>query len=421
MSSNVLIVLPATDSTGPTPPVRTSSIPVPDDTSSLTATSKLPPSEVGTEQPTTLNTNASSSQRRNSLLAVPTRTSSTKDAPGHSPTSTSSTAVTATGDADATSTTSKKRRRGRGSGSNTSSVTGEEGRGHKQGGIGRFFGFLCCRGASPGDEKNPNSRRVNIPTRPSSVSSRRTIPVGKEHKIIAKDSGVGDSKDVVEIEKTGEESTENKDKPEGSSVPPVILNSGSVEKDDDKIKTVDGEVLVGEKIVVKDNSAAEEASGASEEKRLSLSDTTPIVTLQAPTPTAPVSEEDDISSSEPSPTTSPGSAIEEIIEKEEDVEMPDVHAEDTSSDDGQRGTPLHQLLPPRAEEPPRGDSDSDEESDPGQAHGHAGELVQTPAAVEEEQKWLLPPVAPRFEGKKCLVLDLDETLVHSSFKVYLSS
>ena len=35
----------------------------------------------------------------------------------------------------------------------------------------------------------------------------------------------------------------------------------------------------------------------------------------------------------------------------------------------------------------------------------------------ESQKWLLPPIQPRFTGKKCLVLDLDETLVHSSFKV----
>ena len=35
----------------------------------------------------------------------------------------------------------------------------------------------------------------------------------------------------------------------------------------------------------------------------------------------------------------------------------------------------------------------------------------------EQQKWLLPPMHPRFRGKKCLVLDLDETLVHSSFKV----
>ena len=37
--------------------------------------------------------------------------------------------------------------------------------------------------------------------------------------------------------------------------------------------------------------------------------------------------------------------------------------------------------------------------------------------AEQKQQWLLPPIAPRFKGKKCLVLDLDETLVHSSFKV----
>jgi RNA polymerase II subunit A small phosphatase-like protein len=32
---------------------------------------------------------------------------------------------------------------------------------------------------------------------------------------------------------------------------------------------------------------------------------------------------------------------------------------------------------------------------------------------------LLPPIAPEHQGRKCLVLDLDETLLHSSFKVCL--
>lgn len=49
------------------------------------------------------------------------------------------------------------------------------------------------------------------------------------------------------------------------------------------------------------------------------------------------------------------------------------------------------------------------------------EAVQSQSAdlseVSEPQKFLLGPIAPRFQGKKCLVLDLDETLVHSSFKV----
>lgn len=38
-------------------------------------------------------------------------------------------------------------------------------------------------------------------------------------------------------------------------------------------------------------------------------------------------------------------------------------------------------------------------------------------APETEQRSLLPPIAPEHVGRKCLVLDLDETLVHSSFKV----
>ncbi|RHZ76004.1 hypothetical protein Glove_208g90 [Diversispora epigaea] len=44
-----------------------------------------------------------------------------------------------------------------------------------------------------------------------------------------------------------------------------------------------------------------------------------------------------------------------------------------------------------------------------------------PVVVEQggevEHKWLLEPIAPEHFGRKCLVLDLDETLVHSSFKL----
>lgn len=36
---------------------------------------------------------------------------------------------------------------------------------------------------------------------------------------------------------------------------------------------------------------------------------------------------------------------------------------------------------------------------------------------DESHKWLLPPLRSEHKGRKCLVLDLDETLVHSSFKV----
>jgi len=37
-------------------------------------------------------------------------------------------------------------------------------------------------------------------------------------------------------------------------------------------------------------------------------------------------------------------------------------------------------------------------------------------ASTQQNDYLLPPIRKEHEGKKCLVLDLDETLVHSSFK-----
>lgn len=54
---------------------------------------------------------------------------------------------------------------------------------------------------------------------------------------------------------------------------------------------------------------------------------------------------------------------------------------------------------------------------PNQGAVGVGRSQSNAAAPTERPPWLLPPLQPRFHGKKCLVLDLDETLVHSSFKV----
>ncbi|KAK5208076.1 hypothetical protein LTR47_002150 [Exophiala xenobiotica] len=45
------------------------------------------------------------------------------------------------------------------------------------------------------------------------------------------------------------------------------------------------------------------------------------------------------------------------------------------------------------------------------------EVPPVPEAAPEKQTWLLPPAQPPLKGRKCLILDLDETLVHSSFKI----
>ena len=50
--------------------------------------------------------------------------------------------------------------------------------------------------------------------------------------------------------------------------------------------------------------------------------------------------------------------------------------------------------------------------------GNGGTSTASSAVTPtEKQQWLLPPLQPTLKGRKCLVLDLDETLVHSSFKV----
>ncbi|KAL6252624.1 hypothetical protein RBB50_000343 [Rhinocladiella similis] len=45
------------------------------------------------------------------------------------------------------------------------------------------------------------------------------------------------------------------------------------------------------------------------------------------------------------------------------------------------------------------------------------EVPPVPDAALEKQTWLLPPVKAHLKDRKCLILDLDETLVHSSFKI----
>jgi RNA polymerase II subunit A small phosphatase-like protein len=63
------------------------------------------------------------------------------------------------------------------------------------------------------------------------------------------------------------------------------------------------------------------------------------------------------------------------------------------------------------EEPALGDDEPDEEERL-ILKGGAG----IPIGPDGVPRPLLPPLAPQHAGRKCLVLDLDETLVHSSFK-----
>ncbi|KJZ77530.1 hypothetical protein HIM_03254 [Hirsutella minnesotensis 3608] len=93
---------------------------------------------------------------------------------------------------------------------------------------------------------------------------------------------------------------------------------------------------------------------------------------------------------------------------DEDVNMRDAPTEDQppAPVTAQAEEPQQRIIPPPP--PPAG---------PEPAIVAPLPLSEPAPVAQEPQKWLLPPIAPEHKGRKCLVLDLDETLVHSSFKI----
>jgi len=83
---------------------------------------------------------------------------------------------------------------------------------------------------------------------------------------------------------------------------------------------------------------------------------------------------------------------------------------------GDMGVNLDHLSRPQEDDQITATDDSGNEWDQDPpARNHRGGH-QADVSSEEEEDGLLGPKPKRFKGKKCLVLDLDETLVHSSFK-----
>ncbi|KAL2355845.1 hypothetical protein BJ546DRAFT_1025396 [Cryomyces antarcticus] len=135
---------------------------------------------------------------------------------------------------------------------------------------------------------------------------------------------------------------------------------------------------------------------------------TPYVMIQAPTPVVPQDEEQVISDRTP-----------EQEQRDTDIEMTDAGPSlplassdvPTADEVSREAAPTKIDLPPP---PPLAERQAQVVPSGTATQSQDTSLAVTPA---ETQKWLLPPIRPEFSGKKCLVLDLDETLVHSSFKI----
>ncbi|TKA73339.1 hypothetical protein B0A55_06781 [Friedmanniomyces simplex] len=161
--------------------------------------------------------------------------------------------------------------------------------------------------------------------------------------------------------------------------------------------------------------------------------TNPQVLVQAPTPVISHSQEDEIIADQTPKQRA----------QDEDIEMQDANAHlphvpltvneaatiaagtvvagagaaaavegkrfERNGEDSSRNNPAPTTLPPPPGPPPiqteQPQSEGQKDYD-GTVPSH-----QEPAPAEEGRKWLLGPLRPEFRGKKCLVLDLDETLI----------
>lgn len=125
-----------------------------------------------------------------------------------------------------------------------------------------------------------------------------------------------------------------------------------------------------------------------------------IVVPPTPTKVIPESETGGVTSSAVVP---PGSTAEEV------AHLRAQHAHEPSSGDESDGTSFTE--DEEVEDVP-GIDEAEDDEDRLILSGGAG----IPIGPDGVPRPLLPPISPQHAGRKCLVLDLDETLVHSSFK-----
>lgn len=134
----------------------------------------------------------------------------------------------------------------------------------------------------------------------------------------------------------------------------------------------------------------------------------PSVQVQAPTPTVPQQENEPIFDRTPEQKQ-----LDDDIEMSDKLPLTEKDAQQIDEENQQATEASPQAYSTGSLPPPPPLPQSNDSTGPSRETS----VVSTP---EQQVKWLLPPMRPEHRGRKCLVLDLDETLVHSSFKVCIS-
>lgn len=271
----------------------------------------------------------------------------------------------------------------------------------KKGGL---LAFLNCCGSSDSQDAGAPDQPAKLATKPQPARVAQPSQVRNQQIADTADTSVDPSKEVID-EKGPSAVYANGSQPEARQSPSdaekvptsAVVDQSTPEPPADASRQPSETSALGnpgsESRVVMPPQII--TSGAPVEASSVETPTGPSIAVIAPTPTVPQTEDDIISD-----------RTSQQIERDEDIEMNDKlpltekEAEEIQNETSQSQGSLTSLPGP----PPLPANDGLALSNP-----------QT--AAQEQQRWLLPAMRPEHQGRKCLVLDLDETLVHSSFKV----
>ncbi|KAI9806474.1 MAG: hypothetical protein M1833_003661 [Piccolia ochrophora] len=279
----------------------------------------------------------------------------------------------------------------------------------KQGGFSRFLAFLNCCGVPKGSNSVADEDTSLPPKRAGeqhAEKGRQTTPLVKQsnHTQVAdtahlkgsseeKSSGVRDSdKTDVSMDTRKESVLPEKERAQDQSTHNARDNGGT------------------------QTSGREAAVNANTPSHLPTSDATTQLNLEQTRP-QPQPSNVTIVVEQPTPRVDQGELLPSAEMKrpnqDHDIDMPDAPpsvTDDNTPDPTRHAQPSNKSDAPPPSVPPE---------TPYTAHVVTADQEDSSAATpgQEKQQWLLPPIQSRFQGKKCLVLDLDETLVHSSFKI----
>jgi len=243
----------------------------------------------------------------------------------------------------------------------------------------KFFSFLCCSKSDTDDLQAP--KRVERPT-----SARTSVPA----PVPPPKDNLPPPTTQIPSDGTGlSEKTLPSSRTEASTLP-IIPDSRVPDRKNNKI----------------DRSRIQTGGSSS----------SPQIAVQEATPTAPTNGDAIIHDRTPEQEQrdhdiemNDGGATVPIAANEVPGFQDDLVSTDPMNQPGNRDSKAKIDIPPP---PPLADRQA-------QLANHEGSPIREDPS--SGVKWLLPPQRAEFKGKKCLVLDLDETLVHSSFKVCLST